>query len=77
MRISRIDIDRDDNILPLEIRPAATSGATDVLSLIDFAIQSEDNVSVLSTGTHSLNTQPNCQDGVCQLGDWKPNRDAA
>ncbi len=83
MRISRIDIKRDDSILRIENWPSVTNTTT-FASQSDLAGQSSINLAVLSTGMHSVPVYQDavcqdgvCQDGVCQLGEWKPNRDAA
>lgn len=62
MRITRIDIKRDDSILQVENWPSV-----------------ERNVTLPESGESEMsaaNEHPVCQDGVCQLGEWKPRRAA-
>ncbi|MBS1989109.1 MAG: hypothetical protein JSS83_01255 [Cyanobacteria bacterium SZAS LIN-3] len=62
MRITRIDIKRDDSILQVENWPSVERNVTVPES-------SESEIS-------AVNEHPVCQDGVCQLGEWKPRRAA-
>jgi hypothetical protein len=73
MRISRIDIKRDDSILRVENWPSVNN-VTAITIEADLAVESSTNLAVLSTSVHAT---PICQDGVCQLGAWKPTRNAA
>jgi hypothetical protein len=75
MRTSRIDIKRDKNILQLENWPTAIAEAIDVSSKLELVIESESTDTVVSMEAHV--SMPKCQDGVCQLGDWKPKRNVA
>ena len=72
MKVGRIEIKCDENVIQLENWPTAIS---DVSAEIEISSQIEDNVMVLTT---ALTTAvPICKDGVCQLGDWKPKRNIA
>jgi hypothetical protein len=62
MRITRIDIKRDDCILQIETWPSVDRS-------VNVPDSAESEMSVVSE-------HPVCQDGVCQLGEWKPRRAA-
>jgi hypothetical protein len=77
MKITRIDIKRNDTALELTAWPCAAEFSGVVSSQIELAIQPANNVTVLNVSAHASASVPVCQDGVCQLGDWKPQRKAA
>jgi hypothetical protein len=73
MRTSRINIKRDDTVLQVENWPTA-GNITGITVKTELAVQSLSNVATINASVQVL---PICQDGVCQLGEWKPNRNVA
>jgi hypothetical protein len=74
MKVSPIDIKRNNSMLENAIWPSAYVTVPTIESKLELVIESENNVTVLNASAH---LGPKCQDGVCQLGDWKPTRKAA
>jgi hypothetical protein len=74
MKVTSIDIKRDDSILEKATWPSACVTVPIIVSKLELVIESENNVTVLNASAH---LGPKCQDGVCQLGEWKPRREAA
>ena len=77
MRITRIDIKRDDCILQVENWPSVDSVERNVSLTVqaDLPVVGEVELSVVGESTVSVIT-PVCQNGVCQLGEWKPRKAA-
>jgi len=74
MRITRIDIKRDDCILQVENWPSVEKNVSlevhfvaPVVGEVELAVVGDSPVSVIT---------PVCQNGVCQLGEWKPRKTA-
>jgi len=75
MRITRIDIKRDDCILQVENWPSVDKNVTVHAELSTPVVSGEVELSIVGDSLVSVIT-PVCQDGVCQLGEWKPRKTA-
>jgi len=73
MKFGPSEIKRVDNVLQVEIWPSAES-EIDAGVKVELNVVSENNVTQINALAH---IGPVCENGVCQLGGWKPKRNIA
>jgi hypothetical protein len=72
MKITQIEIRREETVIQVENWPSVESGnAVAIENNCDSAVLvanlAEDNIALLNNG-------PVCENGICQLGSWKPRK---
>ena len=68
MKVGRIEITCDENVIQLENWPTVVN---EFSAEVEMSSENADNVTVLATALTAV--VPICKDGVCQLGEWKPD----